>query len=52
MPQTGIVTQRATDQSATSDGMLTGERMVGFMLAHEQFTVPQLVKLGDRRLAH
>jgi hypothetical protein len=32
--------------------MLTGERMVGFVLAHKQFTVPQLIKLGGRRLVH
>lgn len=26
---------------------LSGDRLVGFMLAHEQFTVPQLIQLGE-----
>src|SRR5436305_4860709 len=30
-----------------SGGSLHRKRMVGYMLAHEQFTVPELVNIGD-----
>src|SRR5437868_3899784 len=33
--------------ATSSGGSLQGKRMVGYMLAHEQFTVPELVNIGD-----
>jgi TAT-translocated FGD2 family F420-dependent dehydrogenase len=35
-----------TSTAARSPIALTGERLVGYMLAHEQFTVPQLLDIG------
>ena len=33
--------------ATSSGGSLQRKRMVGYMLAHEQFTVPELVNIGD-----
>src|SRR5207248_6619166 len=34
--------------ATSARGSLQHKRMVGYMLAHEQFTVPELVNIGDR----
>ncbi|MBV8093580.1 MAG: LLM class flavin-dependent oxidoreductase, partial [Acetobacteraceae bacterium] len=40
-------TPRPSDRDERQiDGRLKGKRMLGYMLAHEQFPVPELVKLG------
>jgi len=46
LPQVVPTTEKTARQSLTPDGTLAGTRLVGFMLAHEQFTVPQLIQLG------
>lgn len=37
----------AIRKEAPMTGALTGGRLVGFMLAHEQFTAPHLIELGE-----
>ena len=43
-----VVTANQPRGNATNPGgSLQHKRMVGYMLAHEQFTVPELVNIGD-----
>jgi F420-dependent hydroxymycolic acid dehydrogenase len=45
MPETAVAIQE--QHPVRASGGLAGQRHVGFMLAHEQFTVPQLLRLAE-----
>ena len=47
MVQLVTSTERSTPQWVKNDAALVGNRLVGFMLAHEQFSAPDLVKLAE-----
>jgi hypothetical protein len=47
MVQLVTATERSAPQSVKNDAGLGGNRIVGFMLAHEQFGVPDLLKLAE-----
>jgi F420-dependent hydroxymycolic acid dehydrogenase len=47
MPRLASATEHETRESVRSDEALVNERLVGFMLAHEQFTSPHLIQLGE-----
>ena len=47
MPQPVTAPKTQTRNSPRTNGALVDERLVGFMLAHEQFTVPHLTKLAE-----
>jgi G6PDH family F420-dependent oxidoreductase len=46
MTRLTAITAADPRRSAKTDGALVGQRRVGFMLAHEQFGAPHLVKLA------
>ena len=47
MVQLVTPTERSAPKSVHNDAGLVGNRLVGFMLAHEQFSVPDLIKLAE-----
>ena len=47
MVQPTVAGKARNRNSSGSEGGLAAKRRVGFMLAHEQFTVPQLLQLGE-----
>ena len=47
MPRLAAPTDRSIPRRVKRETALFGDRLVGFMLAHEQFTVPQLLQLAE-----
>lgn len=45
-PPAGAASQQPRNPNGSA-GTLQRKRLVGYMLAHEQFTVPELVRIGD-----
>ena len=48
-PPIGAASQPAADRAAPAQGRQTDlrrQKLIGYMLAHEQFTIPQLIEIG------